>query len=68
MWFLAAGNRQPLRPSKTWRWKMLPRLSELRAHTLYGSLKPGSGGTAVSAVADVLANASLGSATRSASL
>ena len=39
---------------------MLPRLRELREHALYGSLKLGSGGTAVSAVADVLATASLG--------
>lgn len=39
---------------------MLPGLRELRKHALYGSLKLGSGGTAVSAVADVLATASLG--------
>ena len=40
--------------------KCFPRLRELLEHALYGSLELGSGGTAVSAVADVLATASLG--------
>ena len=38
----------------------ISRLRELLEHALYGSLELGSGGTAVSAVADVLATASLG--------
>ena len=40
--------------------KCFPRLGELLEHALYGSLELGSGGTAVSALADVLATASLG--------